>query len=102
MDFKTVLEHHILDHKIAPFLSLGGLELSITKHLLCMWAGSLLLIGFFLFLRTSKSTLARRFNLMIEAIVIYLRDEVILEALGEHGKKYLHYFLTLFFFILTF
>ena len=35
-----------------------------------------------------------------EAIVLFLRDEVVLPIMGEDGKKYLPFLLTLFFFIL--
>lgn len=101
MDFKHVLEHHILDHTIVPFLNIGGIDLPFTKHLASMWAGSALLLVLFLTLRISKGGFSRKMNLLLEAIVIYLRDEVVLKAMGEAGKKYLHYFLTLFFFILV-
>jgi F-type H+-transporting ATPase subunit a len=38
---------------------------------------------------------------LLEAIVVFLRDEVILPATGEAGKRYLPYLLTVFFFILS-
>ena len=94
MDFKEVLEHHILDHTLAVF-RFGQIHLTLTKHLLAMWIGSLLLIALAL-----GMNIFPKLHLMIEAIVVYLRDEVVVKALGHHGKKYLHYFLTLFFFIL--
>jgi F-type H+-transporting ATPase subunit a len=36
----------------------------------------------------------------IEAMVLYIRDEVALKNLGHHGEKYVPFILTLFFFIL--
>jgi F-type H+-transporting ATPase subunit a len=36
----------------------------------------------------------------IEAMVLYLRDEVVLPNVGPHGEKYVPFVLTLFFFIL--
>ncbi|OGR84935.1 MAG: ATP synthase F0 subunit A [Elusimicrobia bacterium RIFCSPLOWO2_01_FULL_54_10] len=98
MDFKEVLEHHILDHSFATLATIGGIQFSFTKHLLMLWIGSALLLAIFASLRLFKP---RRLQLLLEAIVIYIRDEVVLKALGSHGKKYLHYFLTLFFFILV-
>ncbi len=42
-----------------------------------------------------------RFAQMIEAMVVYLRDEMLVPVLGEHGaRKFLPFLLTLFFFIL--
>ena len=98
MDFKEVLEHHILDHRISGLLSFGGIDLPLTKHLLAMWAGCAVLLLLAAIMRSSKGG---KLNLLMEAIALYLRDEVVMKALGPHGKKYLHYFLTLFFFILA-
>ena len=96
MDFKEILEHHILDHPLRSLFSIGSVSFSLTKHLLMMWIASLALIvlGFLLGSGSKKITL------VAETIVLYIRDEIVLPAMGEHGKKYLHYFLTLFFFIL--
>ena len=101
MDFKEILEHHILDHRLAPLLTVGNLSMPLTRHLLVMWIGSALLILLFLFLNISSGALAGRIRLLIETIILYIRDEIVLKSMGESGKKYLHYFLTLFFFILV-
>jgi len=95
MDFKATLEHHILDH---VFFRLSFLDLPISKHLIAMWGASalLLLVGYWI-VRGGKGGLLRG---AIETIVIYLKDEIVLPNLGEEGWKYLHYFCTLFFFIL--
>ncbi len=98
MDFKEVLEHHILDHRIAKLFTLFGIDFAFTKHLMFLWIGSGILLVLFLALRLFK---LRKLHLFLEAIVIYIRDEVVIKALGESGRKYLHYFLTLFFFILV-
>ena len=37
---------------------------------------------------------------MLEAIIVFLRDEVILPNMGEEGRRYLPYLLTVFFFVL--
>lgn len=96
MDFKTVLEHHVLDHSLA-YWTWGPFTFTLTRHLLAMWMGSVLLaLTLFFSVRFS-----RKMQILIEAIVTYLRDEVVMKALGHSGKKYLHYFLTLFFFILA-
>ena len=96
MDFKSILEHHVLDHSLAHWVW-GPVTFTLTKHLLAMWIGSILLIGVLFF----SVRFSRKMQILIEAIVIYFRDEVVMKALGSEGKKYLHYFLTLFFFILA-
>jgi F-type H+-transporting ATPase subunit a len=100
-DFKAALEHHILDHPLRKMFMLGDIPVNLTKHLVTMWIVSGLLIALFLFLRYGAAGLTRRLRLLVEAIVLYVRDEVVLPTLGEAGRQYLHYFLTLFFFILA-
>ncbi len=96
MDFKVILEHHILDHSFNNMFYLGKFPVNFTKHVLMMWIASfLLLLTFLLFKRTS-----RRLSILLEMIVGFIRNDVVLPTLGHSGKKYLPYFLTLFFFIL--
>jgi F-type H+-transporting ATPase subunit a len=101
MDFLQLLEHHILDHVVAPGITVSGVRLAITKHVIMLWiSGALLVVGL--------SLLARRWPRvpkgargLVESFIIYVRDEVVLPNTGEVGRPYLPYFLTLFFFILT-
>jgi len=101
MDFKLLLEEHILDHPLTRFLFRGNVGLSLTKHLLMIWVASAALVALFLFLRFGSESSTRRLRLLIEAIVLFVRDEIVVPTMGEHGKEYLHYILTLFFFILA-
>src|SRR5438046_1770401 len=43
----------------------------------------------------------RGFAAAMEAMVLYIRQEVILANVGPHGEGYVNYLLTVFFFILT-
>ncbi len=95
MDFKHILEHHILDHHLFS-LTVGQNQLFVTKHLLMLWVSSVLLL---LILTLARKN--RRVHLLLEVMIVFIRDEVVYPALGHAGEKYLHYFLTLFFFILT-
>ena len=83
-----------------PSFELFGIDMSITRHVVIMWIASLLLIGMLLksFRRPREvpSGLANFF----EVIVVFLRDEVVLPIMGEDGRKYLPFLLTIFFFIL--
>lgn len=97
MDFKEILEHHILDHPFKVLFSVGNVPVTFSKHLLMMWIVSFILILVFLFVRARSF---KRLQIFIETVILFIRDEIVLPAMGESGKKYLHYFLTLFFFIL--
>lgn len=100
MDFLELLEHHILDHPLGVGFSVFGLHLELTRHVLMMWISAVLLMIFI-------PPLARRWPLvpggargMLEAFVLYIRDEMVLPNTGEAGKPYVAYFISLFFFIL--
>ena len=88
---------------IGPF-NIGGLivDMSITKHIVMLWLAGILL---FIVMKIAaggykKSFLPGRFASLVELMVLFVRDDIVLPAMGEKGKKFLPYFLTLFFFIL--
>lgn len=99
MDFAAVLEHHILDHTFFT-LSLGGFQIPFTKHVLMMWIAASIMIVFFTIAARKKSDSPTGFRNLLEIFVLFIRDEIVKPNLGEHGRPYLPYFLTLFFFIL--
>lgn len=57
-------------------------------------------MGLVSFAARSQSRLGIMVRTAIETIVVYLRDELIEPIMGHAGRPYLHYMLTLFFFIL--
>ncbi len=78
------------------------LDMSITKHVVMLWAVAVLV---FIVMRIvakgyKKSLIPGKFASSVEMIIIFIRDDVVIPAMGEKGRKYLPYFLTLFFFIL--
>ena len=98
--------HHFFDGKIhlpafAPIELFGiSIDLSITRHVVMMWVASALLI-------LSTSLVFRKPRLVpfglgnfFEAIVVFIRDEVVIPIMGEQGRSYLPFLLTIFFFIL--
>ncbi len=91
-----------------PPVMIGGfaLDLSPTKHVVFMLIAavlaSLLLItaaGASRSQHASKGS-PRGFAAGIEAMALYLRQEVVLPNVGHHGEKFVPFALTLFFFIL--
>ena len=92
---------HLLAGEVSlPSLELFGIDLSITRHVVIMWVASILLIVLMLRAFRKPRTVPSGLANFFEAIVLFLRDEVILPIMGEDGKKYLPFLLTLFFFIL--
>ncbi len=88
---------------IGPFHIAGlSIDMSITKHIVMLWlAGIVLLIVMRIAARSyRKSLIPGRFAGLIEMLILFVRDDIVLPAVGERGRKLLPYFLTLFFFIL--
>ena len=85
-----------------PSFNVAGVEIdmSITKHVAVMWVASILLITMMLKAFSKPKDVPSGLANFFEAIVLFLRDEVVIPIMGEHGKKYLPFLLTIFFFIL--
>jgi F-type H+-transporting ATPase subunit a len=83
-----------------------ALDISPTRHVVMLWIAALLcIITTLLALRAHnrRTRLGRApsgLGNSLEAVVLYLRNEVILPNVGPHGNGYVPYLLTLFFFIL--
>jgi F-type H+-transporting ATPase subunit a len=94
-----VILHHVLDAKILS-IKILGIDLSITKHVLMMWIAAALVVFVFRYAFREQRIVPSGVANLLEAIVVFLRDEVILPNMGEEGRRYLPYLLTVFFFIL--
>src|SRR6059036_1313958 len=94
--------------QFTPF-RVGRLEidLSPTRHVVFLVLAAVL-VGL-VFLYTSRAVARaeaqghppRGFAAAMEAMALYIRQEVILPNVGPHGEGYVNYLLTVFFFILT-
>jgi len=113
--------HHLADsHELeTPFglihlpqwepIHVGGLaiDLSPTKHLVYMLLAAII-VGL-VFLLSARSVARAQaqgrppkgFAGSMEALALYIRQEVVLPNVGHHGEGYAPYLLTLFFFILA-
>jgi F-type H+-transporting ATPase subunit a len=108
MDFVEILEHHLLDHKIAKLFTIGHTAIYLTTHKLMMLIASALLLAALIIARRQSlpagrqgaSFAPRGWANLFEAFIVYIRDEIVRPNLGHAGDRYLPYFLTLFFFIL--
>ncbi|CAN5863012.1 F0F1 ATP synthase subunit A [soil metagenome] len=90
-------------------IHIGGiaLDLSPTKHLVFMLlAATIVALTFLLSARSvaraqAEGRPAKGFAGSMEALALYIRQEVVLPNVGHHGEGFAPYLLTLFFFILV-
>lgn len=75
------------------------IDLSPTKHVVMIWLVALLLLVIFSILARPKLIPRGLYNAM-EALISFVREEIVRPNFGEKTDRYIHYFLTLFFFIL--
>src|SRR5882762_4849158 len=83
-----------------------ALDISPSRHVVMLWIAALLCtVTTLLALRahnrkTSEGKAPSGIGNGLEALVLYLRNEVVIPNVGPHGNGYVPYLLTLFFFIL--
>jgi F-type H+-transporting ATPase subunit a len=83
-----------------------AIDISPTRHVVMLWIAALLCILTTLLALRAHNRKTRQgkapsgFGNGLEALVLYLRNEVVLPNVGPHGHAYVPYLLTLFFFIL--
>lgn len=90
-------------------IHLGGLsiDLSPTKHFVFMLLAAIIVaLTFVLSARAvaraqARGQPAKGFAGTMEALALYIRQEVVLPNVGHHGEGFVPYLLTLFFFILV-
>jgi F-type H+-transporting ATPase subunit a len=110
------LLHHVGDsHELEiPFghiplpqfdpVMIGGvtLDFSITKHVVFLWASALVLIilAGMAARQNRRKQVPSGFGNLMEVLITFIRDEVVIPNMGQAGLRYLPYLLTTFFFIL--
>jgi len=107
LEFKPFGEIHLPQF---PPVHIGGMtiDFSLTKHIVMIWFAVLLLLIFVqAAMRSYRKDRAGKKPLVphglanaLEVVVVFVRDDIVLGAIGEKGKRLLPYFLTLFFFVL--
>lgn len=105
--------HHVLDsHELEipftnrvihlPEIHLLGMDISITRNVVMMWAAcAVLLVLFGLAARRVKETVPRGWRNLFEVLIVFVRDDVARKSMGAEGERYVGYLLTTFFFILA-
>lgn len=101
--------HHILDSQVLEFfhwqitlptLHIFGFELPITKHVVMMWIASFLLMMVLIPVARQKNAFGGKIRTAVEAVLIFLRDEVAIAQIGPKGVYFVPFLATLFCFIL--
>ncbi len=107
---EVCLGRHVGEHGCEPLwepMQVGPVEvnLSPTKHVVMLLVAATLCIVVLVSAAVSHARQSRehghprRFGSGIEALVLYLRNEVVLPNVGRHGEAFVPFALTLFFFI---
>jgi F-type H+-transporting ATPase subunit a len=104
---EAIEAHEHLHASIVPVAGTVALDFSITRHLVFgLLAMALVMLTFIPLAGRYKAGVGREtaprgaFHNMMEAMVIYIRDEVAKPTIGEKHEKFLPFLLTAFFFIL--
>lgn len=98
-----LIYHHLQDEVIYP-LSLGGIDISITKRVVMLWIGSILLCLFFIpvarKIAQNPYRVSSRFQALVEVLVEFVRKDMVESVIHKKPSLYAPFILTLFFFIL--
>ena len=106
---KTIIEHvsnSSLDHPLLHLPTIAGIDFSVTKHVLMLWlvAGTVFLLVTLAvrrYLRQDRLVPSGFMN-ALEAIVVYVRDDIVLPNVGKKWvNTWTPLILTLFIFILA-
>jgi F-type H+-transporting ATPase subunit a len=101
-ELETPFGHIVLPH--LPSFTLGGVtfDMSITKHVVFLWIAAILLclIVIPIARRNARRDVPRGLGNVVEFLVVFVRDEIILPNMGPAGVKYFPYLMTTFFYIL--
>jgi F-type H+-transporting ATPase subunit a len=110
-DIGGTIMHHVVDGNTIevpfvgevhlPEIEIGGMDLSITKHVVMMWLASAILVLLFSVTLRNRKAIPRGMANLLEMLVVFVRDELAVKNIGEKGKRFAPYLLTTFFFILT-
>ncbi|MBS2020981.1 MAG: F0F1 ATP synthase subunit A [Deltaproteobacteria bacterium] len=97
--------HHVMDEPnwVTPGFWAGArrIELPIGKHVVSMWIASALMLFVLAIAVSKRSIVPKGLYSGIEALVLFIRDEIAVKNIGEHdAHHYTGYLCTAFFFIL--
>jgi F-type H+-transporting ATPase subunit a len=96
-----ILMHHVVDARYGH-LYVGGIDLGPTKHLYFFAGAALLVIVVIRLAMVSyRERIPRGLGAAVEALVLFVRDEIAEKNIGHEGRKFTPLLLSFFFFILV-
>jgi F-type H+-transporting ATPase subunit a len=104
-DISEILFQHIQNSSELELIPGGApimLPFGITVHLLMIWLAVVLVAGLFYLNFRKRNLKVRGFAVVLEALVLFVRDDIVYPVMGEkRGRFWLPFFVTLFMFILV-
>ena len=105
--FGDILLHHVTNDQSYVYIPIevGGLDLSITKHVILIWGVSALVVILALFgtrrYRNNKNALPSKFSNLFEILIDFIRNNIIIPNIGKkNANRWTPLIATFFFFIL--
>ncbi len=112
MIFRHTADSHVLELPLIGEVHLPtgwkpfGLDISPTRHVVFMIFAALLVLGTVWYAawrvqqRQRQGKSPQGFGAAIEAVALFVRDDIAIANIGHNGAKFAPYILTLFFFVL--
>ena len=112
MIFRHTADSHVLELPIIGEVhlptgwTLFGVDISPTRHVVFMLLAALLVLGTVWYAawrvqqRQRQGKSPQGFGAAIEAVALFVRDDIAIANIGHNGAKFAPYILTLFFFVL--
>ncbi len=112
MIFRHTADSHVLELPIIGEVPLPtgwklfGVDISPTRHVVFMMFAALLVLGTVWYAawrvqqRQRQGKSPQGFGAAIEAVALFVRDDIAIANIGHNGAKFAPYILTLFFFVL--
>lgn len=91
-------------HHLANSNEFFGMDLTrygITKHVWMVWIAAVILIVLLSLAFRKRSATPSGVTNLLEALLLFIRDEVVVPNMGHEGMRYLPFLWTLFMFVLT-
>jgi F-type H+-transporting ATPase subunit a len=102
--------HHIIDgrdidtplgvKRLPEGWMLGGIDFAPTKHVVWVWISAVAAFVFVLFCMRTTGTVSRGAGNALEALVVFIRDEIAAKNIAHHPEAFTPYLCSLFVFIL--
>jgi F-type H+-transporting ATPase subunit a len=86
---------------IFPLPKVFGIDFSITKAVLMMWISAAIIVAVFTLTFRTRRLVPRGFANFLEAIIVFLHEDVFRPYLGDHARRFSPFLLTIFFFVLV-